>query len=90
MARDHEVDRRRFLATAGEGAADRMVCPVSAQDTLTIRRQDEIPHRPDVLVVGEGAHGWTCRCNVGKETMPASRVENQPNAGGAAGRWCRP
>ena len=54
MSQEHKVDRRRFLAAAGAGTVGALARPASAQSTLTIRRQAEIPYRPDVLVVGGG------------------------------------
>ena len=56
MARQHSSSRRRFLATAGLAAtgAPALTTPASAKSTPTIRKQAEIPYKPDVLVVGGG------------------------------------
>ena len=52
------MDRRKFLTAAGSAVATGgLASPASAQSTLTIRRQAEIPYKPDVLVVGGGPAG---------------------------------
>ena len=59
MVKANKVDRRRFLtaAVAGAGAVSTLTRSASAQSALTIRKQADIPYKPDVLVVGGGPAG---------------------------------
>ncbi len=66
MVKANKIDRRRFLtaAVAGAGAVSTLTRSASAQSALrkeslglTIRKQADIPYKPDVLVVGGGPAG---------------------------------
>lgn len=87
MTRDNTVDRRRFLAAAGAGAIGGLARPVSAQSTLTIRRQAEIPYKPDVLVVGGGPAGIGAALGAASSGANTLLIEHHAFFGGVAA-WC--
>ena len=87
MTRDNKVDRRRFLAVAGVGAVGGLARPASAQSTLTIRRQAEIPYKPDVLVVGGGPAGIGAALGAAASGANTLLIEHHAFFGGVAA-WC--
>ncbi|MHC4368877.1 MAG: FAD-dependent oxidoreductase [Planctomycetota bacterium] len=87
MARDRKVDRRQFLAAAGAGAIGSLARPASAQSTLTIRRQAEIPYKPDVLVVGGGPAGIGAALGAASSGANTLLIEHHAFFGGVAA-WC--
>ncbi|MHC4629513.1 MAG: FAD-dependent oxidoreductase [Planctomycetota bacterium] len=87
MAQEHKVDRRKFLAAAGAGTVGALARPASAQSTLTIRRQAEIPYRPDVLVVGGGPAGIGAALGAAASGANTLLIEHHAFFGGVAA-WC--
>jgi NADPH-dependent 2,4-dienoyl-CoA reductase/sulfur reductase-like enzyme len=87
MPRDNTVNRRRFLAAAGAGAIGGLARPASAQNTLTIRRQAEIPYKPDVLVVGGGPAGIGAALGAASSGANTLLIEHHAFFGGVAA-WC--
>ncbi|MGB2864982.1 MAG: FAD-dependent oxidoreductase [Sedimentisphaerales bacterium] len=87
MPRDNTVNRRRFLAAAGAGAIGGLTRPASAQNTLTIRRQAEIPYKPDVLVVGGGPAGIGAALGAASSGANTLLIEHHAFFGGVAA-WC--
>lgn len=87
MTSDNEVSRREFLAAAGAGAIGGLARPASAQDTLTIRRQAEIPYKPDVLVVGGGPAGIGAALGAAAGGASTLLIEHHAFFGGVAA-WC--
>jgi len=87
MPRDNTVNRRRFLAAAGAGAIGGLTRPASAQSILTIRRQAEIPYKPDVLVVGGGPAGIGAALGAASSGANTLLIEHHAFFGGVAA-WC--
>src|SRR4030042_4472168 len=87
MSDDNKVNRRRFLAAAGVGALGGLTRPASAQSTLTIRRQAEIPYKPDVLVVGGGPAGIGAALGAAATGANTLLIEHHAFFGGGAA-WC--
>ena len=87
MSDDNKVNRRRFLAAAGVGALGGLTRPASAQSTLTIRRQAEIPYKPDVLVVGGGPAGIGAALGAAATGANTLLIEHHAFFGGVAA-WC--
>ncbi len=87
MPGDNTVNRRRFLAAAGAGAIGGLTRPASAQSTLTIRRQAEIPYKPDVLVVGGGPAGIGAALGAASSGANTLLIEHHAFFGGVAA-WC--
>ena len=87
MSEDNKVNRRRFLAAAGAGAIGGLTRPASAQSTLTIRRQAEIPYKPDVLVVGGGPAGIGAALGAASSGANTLLIEHHAFFGGVAA-WC--
>ena len=87
MIRDSKVDRRRFLAAAGVGAVGGLARPASAQSTLAIRRQAEIPYKPEVLVVGGGPAGIGAALGAAASGANTLLIEHHAFFGGVAA-WC--
>src|SRR4030042_1789830 len=87
MSDDNKVNRRRFLAAAGVGALGGLTRPASAQSTLTIRRQAEIPYKPDVLVVGGGPAGIGAALGAASSGANTLLIEHHAFFGGVAA-WC--
>jgi len=87
MSEDNKVNRRRFLAAAGAGAIGGLTRPASAQSTLTIRRQAEIPYKPDVLVVGGGPAGIGAALGAAATGANTLLIEHHAFFGGVAA-WC--
>jgi len=87
MSEDNKVNRRRFLAAAGAGALGGLTRPASAQSTLTIRRQAEIPYKPDVLVVGGGPAGIGAALGAASSGANTLLIEHHAFFGGVAA-WC--
>jgi len=88
MTEDNKVDRRRFLVGAGAGAIGGLAArPASAQSTLTIRRQAEIPYKPDVLVVGGGPAGIGAALGAAANGANTLLLEHHAFFGGVAA-WC--
>jgi ribulose 1,5-bisphosphate synthetase/thiazole synthase len=87
MSEDNPVNRRRFLAAAGVGAIGGLTRPASAQSTLTIRRQAEIPYKPDVLVVGGGPAGIGAALGSAATGANTLLIEHHAFFGGVAA-WC--
>jgi ribulose 1,5-bisphosphate synthetase/thiazole synthase len=87
MTRDNSVDRRRFLVAAGAGAIGGLTRSASAQSTLKIRRQAEIPYKPDVLVVGGGPAGIGAALGAASNGANTLLIEHHAFFGGVAA-WC--
>ena len=87
MSEDNKVNRRRFLAAAGAGAIGGIARPASAQGTLAIRRQAEIPYKPDVLVVGGGPAGIGAALGAASAGANTLLIEHHAFFGGVAA-WC--
>lgn len=87
MTQESKVNRRAFLAVAGAGAMGTLARPASAQGTLTIRRQAEIPYKPDVLVVGGGPAGIGAALGAASSGADTLLVEHHAFFGGVAA-WC--
>jgi len=87
MSEGNKVNRRRFLAAAGAGAIGGLTRPASAQSTLTIRRQAEIPYKPDVLVVGGGPAGIGAALGAAATGANTLLIEHHAFFGGVAA-WC--
>ncbi len=87
MSKDNTVNRRSFLAAAGAAAIAGPTRPASAQSTLTIRRQAEIPYKPDVLVVGGGPAGIGAALAAASSGANTLLVEHYGFFGGVAA-WC--
>ena len=64
-----------------------MARPASAQSTLTIRRQAEIPYKPDVLVVGGGPAGIGAALGAAAGGANTLLIEHHAFFGGVAA-WC--
>ena len=87
MTRDHRVDRRKFLAAAGAGAIGGMAGQASAKSSLTIRKEAEIPYKPDVLVVGGGPAGIGAALGAAANGANTLLIEHHAFFGGVAA-WC--
>ncbi len=87
MSEGNKVNRRRFLAAAGAGAVGGLSYPASAQSTLKIRRQAEIPYKPDVLVVGGGPAGIGAALGAASTGANTLLIEHYAFFGGVAA-WC--
>ena len=87
MTRDHRVDRRKFLAAAGAGAIGGMSGKASAKSSLTIRKEAEIPYKPDVLVVGGGPAGIGAALGAAANGANTLLIEHHAFFGGVAA-WC--
>jgi len=86
MSKQHSVNRRRFLATAGIAAAG-LTSPAAAKTTLTIRKQAEVPYKPDVLVVGGGPAGIGAALGAAGKGANTLLIEHHAFFGGVAA-WC--
>ncbi len=92
MTKENTVDRRRFLTAAGAavvgaGAVSTLTHSASTQNVLTIRKQADIPYKPDVLIVGGGPAGIGAAlgaAGVGAKTL---LIEHHAFFGGVAA-WC--
>ena len=87
MTKESKIDRRRFLAAAGAGAVGGTARPASTQSTLTIRKQAEIPYKPDVLVVGGGPAGIGAALGAASNGANTLLIEHHAFFGGVAA-WC--
>jgi hypothetical protein len=81
------VNRRRFLAAAGIGVIGGLIRSASAQNNLTIRRQAEIPYKPDVLVVGGDPAGIGAALGAASNGANTLLIEHHAFFGGVAA-WC--
>ncbi|GAH76966.1 unnamed protein product, partial [marine sediment metagenome] len=96
MTKENIIGRRRFLtaagaAVAGAGAVTRSA---SAQSVLrkesiglTIRKQADIPYKPDVLVVGGGPAGIGAALGAAGKGASTLLIEHHAFFGGVAA-WC--
>ncbi len=92
MTKENTVDRRRFLtaagaAVAGAGAVSTLTRSASAQSVLTIRKQADIPYKPDVLVVGGGPAGIGAALGAAGTGANTLLIEHHAFFGGVAA-WC--
>ena len=92
MTKENTVNRRRFLtaagaAVAGAGAVSILTRPAPAQSVLTIRKQADIPYKPDVLVVGGGPAGVGAALGAAGKGANTLLIEHHAFFGGVAA-WC--
>ncbi len=99
MTKENTVNRRRFLtavgaAVAGAGAVSTLTRSASAQSVpaeylsaLTIRKQADIPYKPDVLVVGGGPAGIGAALGAAGKGANTLLIEHHAFFGGVAA-WC--
>ncbi|MFC1603576.1 FAD-dependent oxidoreductase [Planctomycetota bacterium] len=87
MRNDKTVNRRRFLAASGMGVIGGLTRSASAQNNLTIRRQAEIPYKPDVLVIGGGPAGIGAALGAASNGANTLLIEHHAFFGGVAA-WC--
>jgi len=87
MSKGNTFNRRRFLGAAGAGAVGAMAHSASAQGTLTIRKQAQIPYKPDVLVVGGGPAGIGAALGAASSGANTLLIEHHAFFGGVAS-WC--
>ena len=92
MTKENTVDRRRFLtvagaAVAGAGAVSTLTRSASAQSVLTIRKQADIPYKPDVLIVGGGPAGIGAALGAAGKGANTLLIEHHAFFGGVAA-WC--
>ncbi|MHC4462489.1 MAG: FAD-dependent oxidoreductase [Planctomycetota bacterium] len=92
MTKEHTIDRRRFLTAAGAAVAgaasmSTLTRSASAQSALTIRKQADIPYKPDVLVVGGGPAGVGAALGAAGKGANTLLIEHHAFFGGVAA-WC--
>ncbi len=92
MTKENTIGRRRFLtaagaAVAGAGAVSTLTRSASAQNLLTIRKQADIPYKPDVLVVGGGPAGIGAALGAAGKGANTLLIEHHAFFGGVAA-WC--
>ncbi len=89
MTRKNLVNRRKFLAVTGAvvAGAGGITQGASTQSVLTIRKQAEIPYKPDVLVVGGGPAGIGAALGAAGKGANTLLVEHHAFFGGVAA-WC--
>jgi ribulose 1,5-bisphosphate synthetase/thiazole synthase len=96
MVKANKIGRRRFLtaAVAGAGAVSTLTRSASAQSALrkesqglTIRKQADIPYKPDVLVVGGGPAGIGAALGAAGKGANTLLIEHHAFFGGVAA-WC--
>jgi len=87
MPKSDRINRRKFLTAAGAGAVASLARPASAQSNLRIRREAEIPYKPDVLVVGGGPAGIGAALGAASKGADTLLIEHYGFFGGVA-TWC--
>jgi len=89
MTKQNSVNRRTFLSTVGVtvASAAALTSPAAAKSTLTIRKQAEIPYKPDVLVVGGGPAGIGAALGAAGKGANTLLIEHHAFFGGVAA-WC--